>query len=1335
MMNKILIMIWIAVVLICVLWEEEVHAEWKMTDEIFLGNARYSFGHGSIDYNKVTKNIYIRDALSGKTSIVDAETMTIVNQIILDNYVYHGFDYKGIIVDETKNLIYEKTSGSEISIIDGNTNQVLNLLRFHGYISSWALDFELNKLYIASSRINSEEKIYSLNVFDLKNLESIYSFEVSRFKITGDEKCSINTTLSVNQNNHRVYFGYSKPYQDYDNINDFIAVIDGNIYQINKIIYVGNEPTNCVVNENTGFVYVLNGRGVTISVIDEKTNNVVKNIDIMETPLYGAYFGAMEVNKINNKIYYSNMVISGETHTIENNLYINESRPWANQILSMAVDELSGKIFTSAGSSHLCVIDANTYRLKQYFSSSVLSSSITIIPENNILFAVGYKGVWFHREEDDYFIKTIDLGEKKLVDSIDASNFLGEALLANPSNGYIYLSHWEEGISAYDSNNKHFLPWVGFLREEDNLFGSPNDMVFDTILKRLYVANVGHNTISVLDANTLEILKKIIIDPIIYPILTTDIKNHKLYICGQNESTVYVYDGETFQELQKKNIGYQVYDIISCPSGGKIYLGTLNNGLVALESSTLKEIVKLPISLSILGQPLDFQLYIDDTFNLLIAIYGNLNDGYYISFFDTISDNVLSTLKLEKFDAMYDFCVSINNITGKVYVLNSAISSIMVFEDPANPLYISPSPPTSLTSSTDTAITFTWTPVDHPDAQGYNIYRSQSGANQWTRLNSELVTHTSYLDETFIPNVPYDYRIATMGLYNIEGEPSEPITATLTLEPDFTLSPVLSFQSTSRNTLAEYYITSESIEQFAKLIDIETTGLPEEIDGTFTPNPLRPGEVSLLQLMVPSGVSPGEHQFEVIGTANDIEHRVSLQLRVVETELAESVITLDLSSPTIEYGSTIYATGKIIPTVSDEVSVTFASIHGTETVTAMSGSDGTFSFDFEPPSAGEWTASASWPGNVTYAGSESDLQSFDALSGRTKITCTTDAPAEAEVGWQMTIKGKVFPNPEVGSVTMYVKKPDGTEEEIDGLLINELGYYGYNITADQPGFWEVTALWAGNDKYLGSVSETLVVPYGLDIGRAIIAVCPNDSRPFYYTANRLGKLIYKTFSSRRFDSPRIQYLDVDENQDLNEDGFIRDVAGPPTMENIEQTITDWATGSVNDETPLCIYLIGEGTSGGIELSDGSVLSAPHFHALLGELETSTGCNDVVVVVDAPHSGTFIRELSKLGRCVITSTNLGEANYIAQGKLSFSQFFCNASCEGKSIRDAFLFARNTISRLPGDFKYQDPLVESEGNIIANETSDYQKTAGWYFGSSYGLQDLMPRVLPAQPQIHT
>ncbi|MFC1552383.1 T9SS type A sorting domain-containing protein [Candidatus Latescibacterota bacterium] len=678
-------------------------------------------------------------------------------------------------------------------------------------------------------------------------------------------------------------------------------------------------------------------------------------------------------------------------------------------------------------------------------------------------------------------------------------------------------------------------------------------------------------------------------------------------------------------------------------------------------------------------------------------------------------------------DIYNEFITSFNSLTGVISHIGTSKASLYFYKDPDFDGYITLPAPININSETREISNFiNWATVSHPDVQGYNIYRSPAGANQWTRINAELVTQTSYRDDTAVPNVPYDYRITTMGLYNIEGEPSEPVTATLILEPNFTLSTVLSTQSTSVNSNVEYYITSESIEQYATLIDLRTDILPNGINAAFTPSKLRPGEVASLKIEIPSNIEPGDYSFEVVGTADGNEHRVPLKLTVVETGLAESVISLDMSSPDIEFGSSVYASGRIIPPVSSEVSVSFTGSSGIETVTTISSDDGTFTVDFEPPVSCVWTAQASWPGDSKYAGAQTEETSFEALSGRTKITCTTDASADAEVGWQMTIKGKLFPNPEVGSVTMYVKKPDGTEETIDGLLINELGYYGYNITADQPGFWEVTTSWAGNDKYLGSASEKLVVPYGLDIGRAIIAVCPPDSRPFYYTANRLGKLAYQTFASRRFDSPRIQYFDVNTDQDLNGDGFIRDVEGAPTLANIENAITSWAATAVNDRTPLCLYLIGEGSLDGMELSDGNSLTASHLHELLLSLESATGCDDIIIVVDAPHSGKFVSDLSKLGRCVITSANLGDAHYIAQGKLSFSQFFCNAASEGKSIRDAFLYTKKTLSKLPGGLSGQDPLVESDGNVIANESGDYLKTAQWYFGSSFGLQDLMPKV---------
>ncbi|MBT4483589.1 MAG: hypothetical protein HOC71_07920, partial [Candidatus Latescibacteria bacterium] len=1122
-MSRILKVLLFAVISICFLNLDEVYAEWELTEEIFLGSGQGSgFWNEGFAYNPVTKLMYIGHDNTKNISVIDSETFTTIN------YINSGKQSMKMVVDKLGNKIYTiEENNFGVTIIDGYTNNILikNNLLFDlkgTLISDLAIDEERRKIYIGGTYIDTEDDnaiVYDLCIFAADTLDEIDRIEIARRYLDYRSIFVRDAKITFDQKANRIYFAHTGPRRDLndnpDTEDDFISVIDGDDYHVITTVPVGNHPNNILVNPNTRLVYVFNRISATVSVIDQTTNQVIKTID-EDIVSFGRNDVAIDI--IHNKIYVgsSGKIISGITNSVSGRLSNSDT------ITGIAVDEFNKKVLTTYyHNTKLEVFDADNGALINSISTSDIAVySFASLGSLNKIFFIPVR-----RKQ----LNVMDLNNNSALDPISSEHDL-EKVIQNSKNGLIYVAD-SHNISAYNPITGVFLEWV-------KLPGQQYDIAIDENIDRIYVAWEGN--ITVLDANTLEIIDTF--DPGISNVwsIKVDQENHIIYVPSRNENTLAVIDGITLETKMKLNIGDgYIVDVAPYPNGNKLYVSMSTLGVKILNLHTLNIISELSISVRFIN--------VDNDTGLIYAASGST-----IFFINAEKDTILQSIFTDSpIDDHIKANSSINTITGEVYFLCDEKASILVFRDSENSGYITPAAPDNLASqTTEAVITISWTPVVHPDTRGYNIYRSLSGQDQWIRLNSELVTHTSYLDETATPNTPYDYRISTMGLYNIEGEPSEPVTATLILDPDFTLSPVLASQSASLNSTTDYYITSKSIEQFASLIDLSVEGLPEGVDYTIDPNPLRPGEVSLLSCLLSPDVTSGTYDFEVIGTAGDIEHRVTMKLRVVETDLTESVVTLDMSSPDIEFGSAVYATGRIIPAVSNEVSVTFTSIHGTETMTATSSSDGTYSIDFEPPSAGEWIASASWPGNATYAGAESEAQSFEALSGRTKITCTTDAPADAEVGWQMTIKGKVFPNPEIGSVTLYVTKPDGTDEEIDGLMINELGYYGYNITADQPGFWEVTASWAGNDRYLGSVSETLVVPYGLDIGRAIIAVCPSDSRPFYSTANRLGRLAYKTFASRRFDAPRIQYFDVNENQDLNEDGFVRDVEGPPTLTNI-----------------------------------------------------------------------------------------------------------------------------------------------------------------------------------------
>lgn len=57
-------------------------------------------------------------------------------------------------------------------------------------------------------------------------------------------------------------------------------------------------------------------------------------------------------------------------------------------------------------------------------------------------------------------------------------------------------------------------------------------------------------------------------------------------------------------------------------------------------------------------------------------------------------------------------------------------------------------------------VTLTWTASTSPNVSGYNIYRGTASGGPYSKVNSALITGTSYLDTTVVPGTTY-YYVAT----------------------------------------------------------------------------------------------------------------------------------------------------------------------------------------------------------------------------------------------------------------------------------------------------------------------------------------------------------------------------------------------------------------------------------------------------------------------------------------------------------------------------------------------------------------------------------------------
>lgn len=97
----------------------------------------------------------------------------------------------------------------------------------------------------------------------------------------------------------------------------------------------------------------------------------------------------------------------------------------------------------------------------------------------------------------------------------------------------------------------------------------------------------------------------------------------------------------------------------------------------------------------------------------------------------------------------------------------------------ATPVNVAPAVPTGLTATEgDRQATLSWTANTEWDLAGYNIYRADSAAGPYTKINSTLVTTAAYVDDALINGTTYWYRVTAVDSTALESAQSAEVGVT-----------------------------------------------------------------------------------------------------------------------------------------------------------------------------------------------------------------------------------------------------------------------------------------------------------------------------------------------------------------------------------------------------------------------------------------------------------------------------------------------------------------------------------------------------------------------------
>jgi len=178
--------------------------------------------------------------------------------------------------------------------------------------------------------------------------------------------------------------------------------------------------------------------------------------------------------------------------------------------------------------------------------------------------------------------------------------------------------------------------------------------------------------------------------------------------------------------------------------------------------------------------------------------------------------------------------------------------------------------------------------------------------------------------------------------------------------------------------------------------------------------------------------------------------------------------------------------------------------------------------------------------------------------------------------------------------------------------------------------------------------------------------------------------IYRTFYRRGFAKPNIYYLSPKTWADFDGDGFndrINRISEDRhlTLDDLKKAF-EWAKGLGKLDQPFYFFFMDHGGEGKLHLAPNLQISAEDIKPLLDDYQNTTG-NQLIVVLEACHSGSLIPALTAPNRAIITSAKADEKAYFFEKK-GFSRFFADYLTKGTSFSEAFQLATRDQDKLRG-----------------------------------------------------
>lgn len=212
-----------------------------------------------------------------------------------------------------------------------------------------------------------------------------------------------------------------------------------------------------------------------------------------------------------------------------------------------------------------------------------------------------------------------------------------------------------------------------------------------------------------------------------------------------------------------------------------------------------------------------------------------------------------------------------------------------------------------------------------------------------------------------------------------------------------------------------------------------------------------------------------------------------------------STLLLSVAPSSIEINRNFTLSGSINPVVvGATVTLKYRVAGGatwTPLATRTTNQTSQYTYQWKPISVGSYDVQASWVGNLTTLGDDSDVVTATVNKQGSTITLIL-TPSTVTIGSKVNMSGEITPKHSGVTVNLEYRLVGGIFNTLSSVTTDPSGQYRYSWEPPQPVIYEIQASWAGDDttsgaSSIGSVHVTTPETTGLDItliGAAIIII-------------------------------------------------------------------------------------------------------------------------------------------------------------------------------------------------------------------------------------------------------